>query len=415
MKKIVLVYGYYGIGGAQRRVANLADKLAELGYLVTIAAVYGDNRSIIGNGFYQREEKIPVVMIPDYFEENKGNRLVKNMLRKNNAVISILKKFKYLSFGINKWKAFLDRTIRQKTNSLQLKAYFAINEPDIVISFGFNIFERVFCAVDRRKQKVVFADTNSNQKYIKDKNYSDTIKLIEKADAAVFQTKQQEIDLSADNRHSYVIHNPIKDDLPERFTGERRKKIVNFCALKRHKNLLLLVKSFELLLQRNIKSNEYQLLLYCDNPQPDYNNKYRKEIVDYICKHNLEMRIKLLPMCADIHNKIIDSAMFVSSSDYEGISNSMIEAMAIGLPCVCTDCDGGGAREFIVDGYNGLLVEKGNEAALAFAMKLMLSDSKLSKKCSENAKKIRDELSIDNIIKQWIVVLNSLYGKQVEM
>ena len=47
-----------------------------------------------------------------------------------------------------------------------------------------------------------------------------------------------------------------------------------------------------------------------------------------------------------------DAACFVISSDYEGISNSMIEALAIGIPVVATDCPVGGARMYIKDGVS---------------------------------------------------------------
>ena len=162
-----------------------------------------------------------------------------------------------------------------------------------------------------------------------------------------------------------------------------------------------------MLLYRSEKYSEYSLLLYCDNPKPDYENTCRKEIVDYIKKSNLESKVKLLPMCADIHNKIKDAALFVSSSDYEGISNSMIEAMAIGLPCVCTDCKGGGAREFIISEYNGLLVDCNDPTKLCYGMEKMLS-SKLAKRCSENALKIREDLSVDIITNKWINVFEDV-------
>ena len=57
--------------------------------------------------------------------------------------------------------------------------------------------------------------------------------------------------------------------------------------------------------------------------------------------------ISIKPFNAIIDQAVLDAAMFVLTSDFEGMSNSMLEAMAIGLPCVCTDCDGGGAREII--------------------------------------------------------------------
>ena len=97
--------------------------------------------------------------------------------------------------------------------------------------------------------------------------------------------------------------------------------------------------------------------------------------------------------------------MFVSTSDFEGLSNSMLEAMAIGLPCVCTDCDGGGARMMIEDHVNGLLVPKGDVNAVYKAMKEIIEDKKLAEKISINASKLKDELSVDKIVDKWIEMI----------
>lgn len=70
----------------------------------------------------------------------------------------------------------------------------------------------------------------------------------------------------------------------------------------------------------------------------------------------------------DIHGKMHDCAMYVCSSDYEGISNSMIEALGMGLPTISTDCPVGGAREMITDGENGMLIPVGDVEALCNAM-----------------------------------------------
>jgi glycosyltransferase involved in cell wall biosynthesis len=60
------------------------------------------------------------------------------------------------------------------------------------------------------------------------------------------------------------------------------------------------------------------------------------------------------------------AAVFVSSSVWEGFGNSIVEAMALGVPTVCTACDG--PREILQDGKWGRLVSPGDEAALAAAM-----------------------------------------------
>ena len=66
--------------------------------------------------------------------------------------------------------------------------------------------------------------------------------------------------------------------------------------------------------------------------------------------------------------------MFVSSSDFEGISNSMLEALGMGLPVVVTDCPVGGARMVIKSGENGILVPVGDTQAMYEAMRSVLKD-----------------------------------------
>ena len=98
--------------------------------------------------------------------------------------------------------------------------------------------------------------------------------------------------------------------------------------------------------------------------------------------------------------------MFVSSSDYEGMSNSMLEAMAMGLPCVCTDCPAGGARAVIKDGENGLLTPVGDSHALYLAMKKIAENPGLANKLSQNSVKIRNKQSVDKIIKKWMELID---------
>jgi glycosyltransferase involved in cell wall biosynthesis len=93
--------------------------------------------------------------------------------------------------------------------------------------------------------------------------------------------------------------------------------------------------------------------------------------------------------------------MFVSSSLFEGMSNSMLEAMSIGLPVVCTDCYGGGASAVIRDGENGLLVPVENAAALAEAMMRIARDPSLANRLSENAVRIKDTLAKEKICRLW--------------
>ena len=97
--------------------------------------------------------------------------------------------------------------------------------------------------------------------------------------------------------------------------------------------------------------------------------------------------------------------MYINSSDYEGMSNAMLEAMAIGMPCICTDCPIGGASSVIVDGENGLLVPVGDSEALCNAMIKVAENPDISMKLSKNASEIREELSLETISKKWMELL----------
>ena len=115
--------------------------------------------------------------------------------------------------------------------------------------------------------------------------------------------------------------------------------------------------------------------------------------------------IDFLPFSAEVHNMIIRDAMYVNSSDYEGMSNAMLEAMAIGMPVICTDCPIGGANAVIRNEGNGILTEVGNAKEMGEAMKKIAGDKELADRLSQNAAKIRNEMSLATIAKKWMELM----------
>ena len=83
----------------------------------------------------------------------------------------------------------------------------------------------------------------------------------------------------------------------------------------------------------------------------------------------------------------------------------MIEAMAIGLPTICTDCPCGGARMVINDGVNGLLVPVGNKEVLVKMLYRIAENESLQKSLGLNGETIRNELSSDMIVKKWKILI----------
>lgn len=404
-EELIITFSYYGIGGAQRRAFALADNFAKNGYDVYVAAVLGSDSTINESNYYNVDERIKLVLIPDYYKAHKNDKCVVKFEEKTKKQIAFFKKLQFIFRPFKKLVKRINYRIDGLRKRNPLRAFMLSHQGATVISFGFNIYDYVCFAAKGLGCKIVYAETNASNKYSSDKFFEQTKKQIKKSSALIFQTAEEQTDHGiTGSKNAFVINNPIKPDLPEPFYGKRNKTIVNFCRLSRQKNLLLLIKAFEKL---HREFSDYKLELYADTADPN-NAEYKNELTAYIAENGLEDCVFILPPSQNIHSVIITSAMFVSSSDYEGISNSMIEAMAIGLPCVCTDCGGGGAREMITDGENGLLVPTDDADALKNAMVRMITEKGLAEKCGKNAAEIRNTHSLEKIARKWLEVIENI-------
>jgi glycosyltransferase involved in cell wall biosynthesis len=145
---------------------------------------------------------------------------------------------------------------------------------------------------------------------------------------------------------------------------------------------------------------EYILNVYGDGQN-------RSKLEQLIKELDLESRIVLHGNRPDAVEQIKDAGMFVMTSRYEGMPNALIEAMACGLPCVCTDCDFGPA-ELIDNGESGLLVPVDDVQAIAAAMAQIADNQALAEKLSNGALEIRRTHSRDAICKQYRDYIESI-------
>lgn len=402
-RELIITFSYYGIGGAQRRAISLANYFAEKGYKVYILAVLGTDSTITSEDYYGINKRLNVVLVPDYYEKHKNNKNVICYEKKSKKQIAFLKKLQILFKNNKSILSKINFHINGLRKSNKLKSFMISHPNATVINFGFNIYDMMYFSTKGLNCKIIYAETNASNKYISEQYYNAIKQVIKKADTLIFQTVEEKAEHGLEkSKKAFVIHNPVKSGLPLPYEGIRNKTIVNFCRLSRQKNLLLLIQAFEKL---HIEFPDYKLEIYADTADPN-NTIYKNELISYISEKKLDNSVFILPPSSDIHKIILKSSMFVSSSDYEGISNSMIEAMAIGLPCICTDCDGGGAKEMITNGENGLLVPIRDVDTLKNAMVRMITEIGLAEKCSKNASKIRETHSIEKISQKWLDVIN---------
>jgi sugar transferase (PEP-CTERM/EpsH1 system associated) len=98
---------------------------------------------------------------------------------------------------------------------------------------------------------------------------------------------------------------------------------------------------------------------------------------------------------------------FVLNSHAEGMSNTLLEAMASGLPIVCTAV--GGNPELITDGKSGLLVESNHDAALANAISAYLKAPELRRVHGDNARHHAvQNFSISGMIARYVSLYESV-------
>ena len=112
-------------------------------------------------------------------------------------------------------------------------------------------------------------------------------------------------------------------------------------------------------------------------------------------------RIMLPGLEEKIKEKIINASLFVMPSLYEGISNALIEALALGVPTIATDSSGGGSRSLITSDLNGKLIETNNHEALVNAIESMLLDPEKSEKMGQKAREISLKLDSETIYGKW--------------
>ena len=215
----------------------------------------------------------------------------------------------------------------------------------------------------------------------------------QKSDANVFQTTDamhyfpQEV-----WKKSVIIPNPINPDIPDMYSGLREKKIVAAGRLTGQKNFKMLINAFSRL---HKDFPDYCLYIY---GRGELEGELRKQAEDL----GIADSVVFPGFSEHIYQDIRKSALYVSSSDFEGISNSMLEALALGLPSVVTDCPAGGARLAINDHENGILVPIGDEQALYIAMKYMLENPEEAIRMGKNAAQIRERWPIEKIADRWL-------------
>ena len=273
-------------------------------------------------------------------------------------------------------------------------------EPDVVISFLPNA--NIYTHLALKWTNIPHVVSERNNPYIDPRGKLTRIlkKIAFKgADGAVFQTNDAMnfYDKKVQEKGT-IIKNPIILSSERPLDNpSRNKTILAVGRLTKQKNYHNLLDAF--MQFNNKKNNAYELKIYGSGP-------LKEELYDYSTKLGIVNNVAFMGNDATWHGKEYNDAMFILSSDYEGMPNSLAEAMALGIPSISTDCPTGGSRELIEDGTNGFLVPVNDPTALA--SKMLEINSQTTDYFFLNTRTMVKDYSPETIANKWIEYINNL-------
>lgn len=351
MKNVMLIISSFAGGGAERVTVNLANALCDK-YNVCILTLFSNPDD------YCPDKRVKVSRYSDYLDS--ANKLGMKLLGKLH-----LGYFSRLMWVWSKKKEFKPAV----TISM-------LTVPNLV-----NVLTPYydFRIISERADPSIIGG-----KYLKSIKRSALL-----ADHIVFQSKRvRNMFPHIVRKKSSIILNPVR--VKAEAAEQKEKRIVTAGRLTEQKNHKLLIRAFSRFHETH---TEHVLEIYGKG-------HLKEELKQLAAECGVADHVKIRDFVPDLHEQIKNAEMFVLSSDFEGLSNALLEAMMMGLPCISTDC--AGSDEIIADMQNGLLVPVGDENALCAAITRLADDEELRGSISENARYSSKRFRTDTVIDQWI-------------
>lgn len=354
MKKSFLLYiDMMERGGAQRVFANLIQHLVDAQMDVVLV---NDYELASDASQYPVDERVRRYYLRKSLE---GNKILKN----------------------------IERVVRLRRIVKQEK-------PDVVLSFLGRPNKRMLLAtIGLSTKKIVSVRNDPNREYASgglSKWFARN--LFRLADGCVFQTEEAANYFPrAIQKKSTVILNPVDLKFFDILRAEETHHIVTVGRLESQKNQRMLIKAFAEIAR---EFPEEKLIIYG-------NGALREELENLCeCLHVTE-RVEMPGNIPNIEKALSEAKVFVLSSDYEGLPNALMEAMAVGLPCISTDCPCGGPRSLSGKDQCVYLTPVGDEKELAAALRTLLENDEQREMLGRAARTKAETFKPEKILEQW--------------
>lgn len=357
MKKILCLIDSLGAGGAQRQMVGLATLLKEKNYEVTVA-IYHENL------FYA--ESLQQVGVP---------------------------------------LIYLKKAEQHITRLFQISSFIRKQDPDVVISYLdtpniCSCFSKIF----NKHHKLIVSERNTTQHT----GFKDIIRfnMYRFADVVVPNSYSQVdyINKTFPFLSDKTVTIPNFVDLeyflpPPKHKRRTLPEVMIVASVRESKNTLGFIDAVDVLRKKGCCCHISWYGL--NKPYNDYINRCIKKI-KYL---GLNDWIELQEKTQRIKEHYQDADYFCLPSFYEGTPNVIGEAMACGLPLICSNvCDN---ARYVEENVNGFLFDpqKAESIALAFERAFALKEYEYEQFCSISRKKAEEKLSKDVFINSYIKVI----------
>jgi len=380
--RVLLVLRYFycpsqPIGGAERQALKLAGKLQETGVSVTVATGlwdWGQPRREIIQGIPVRRHFAAWGMF-----DIKG-------LRKFSQYFYLLSLFLYLVWHRKEYDV--------------IHCHSAMFEASIAVLAGQWLKKP---ALVRSMASGPWGDL---KKVREDRSILGTgwmLRTIRKADAVVALNQQvsaEMIEMGVAKEKIFHIPNGVENFCHNRHDALGDPVVIAFAGrLHPQKGVATLLRAFKLVVQEEPHLH-WRLKLAGTGPL----ERSLKALADELA---IGQQVSFLGQIPDVNVILDQSDIFVLPSLSEGMSNALLEAMAHGLPCIVTDIAGN--NDMIRHLENGLLVQPGDENALAAAIALLAANQELRKRLGQKATRtVEEKYSLDSAANQYMALYANL-------
>ncbi|MDE5539520.1 MAG: glycosyltransferase, partial [Bacilli bacterium] len=281
-----------------------------------------------------------------------------------------------------------------------LRKYIRTGQPDVILSFSAPFNMLILTSLLFLKKKIIVCERTDPRSFrwgkhlelLRNALYLNTTGILTQTQISKSYFKGKLLAKTS------IIYNPISMDLNDVGSALREKKenlIVTAARLAKEKRHDLLIRSFA---KFRLDFPDYKLIIYGEGAERNRLNNLIKDL-------GLENCVFLPGKVKDLWIRIRTAKVFIMTSKVEGMSNSMIEAMALGIPTISTRVSG--ATDLINNNENGILVNPDIDEIYNACYKIC-TDRNIAIKLGSNGIKIFDRLKVEKISKEWIDYIDSI-------